>query len=152
MRSGASGDFFNGRGFSGQELGAGKDRRLHDGYHFNVSHGRSSEEIHGLDNFRPSQGVGIDPPMIPMLGFRRKKEEAKENDFRDEEREAFEAELERVQKAQELDRQRKQEEKEHAVEMAQKELEDRERQAREEEERQVIKFYLCRFYEIGLMS
>lgn len=93
-----------------------------------------------MDNFRPSQGVGIDPPMIPMLSFRRKKEEAKENDFRDEEREAFEAELERVQKAQELDRQRKQEEKEHAVEMAQKELEDRERQAREEEERQVVKF------------
>lgn len=138
LRSGASSDFFPGRGFAGQELAAGRDRRLHEGHHFSISHGRSSEEIHGLDNFRPSQGIGIDPPVIPMLGFRRKKEEAKEDDFRDEEREAFEAELERVQKAQELDRQRKLEEKEHAVEMAQKELEDRARQAREEEEREVI--------------
>lgn len=149
QRSGAPGDFFSGRGFSGQELGGG--RRLHDGYHFSVSHNRSSEEIHGLDNFRPSQGVGIDPPMLPILGFRRKKEEAKENDFRDAEREAFEAELERVQKAQELDRQRKQEEKEHAVEMAQKELEDRERQAREEEERQVFMCCLCGYFEMGLL-
>ncbi|XP_024380724.1 uncharacterized protein [Physcomitrium patens] len=135
-RNGASSDFFSGRSFTGQEPAAGRERRPYEGYHFNVSHGRSFEEIHGLDNFRPSQGVGIEPPVIPMFGFRRKKEEAKESDFRDEEREAFEAELERVQKAQELDRQRKLEEKEHAVEMAQKELEDRERLAREEEERQ----------------
>nr|XP_024389670.1 uncharacterized protein LOC112289022 isoform X3 [Physcomitrium patens] len=134
-RNGASGDFINGRGFIGQDS-AERDKRSHEGHRFNVSYERSFEEIHGLDNFRPSQGVGIDPPVIPMLGFRKKKEEVKEIDFRDEEREAFEAELERVQKAQELDRLRKLEEKEHAVEMAQKELEDRERQAREEEERQ----------------
>ena len=139
MRNGGPGGFSGGRGFSGPEQAGeyGREKRGYGGFHNDGPYVRNYGEIHGLESFRPAQGVGLDPPMIPLLGLRRKKDEAKESNFRDAEREAFEAELERVQKAQELDRQRKLEEKERAVEMAQKEIEERERQARDEEERQV---------------
>ncbi|XP_022894936.1 uncharacterized protein LOC111409184 [Olea europaea var. sylvestris] len=68
--------------------------------------------------------------------IKRKKEIAKPADFHDPVRESFEAELERVQKMQELERQRIIEEQERALEQARREEEERQRRIREEEERQ----------------
>ncbi|CAI9763293.1 unnamed protein product [Fraxinus pennsylvanica] len=68
--------------------------------------------------------------------IKRKKDVAKPNDFHDPVRESFEAELERVQKMQELERQRIIEEQERALEQARREDEERLRRIREEEERQ----------------
>ncbi|XP_042490032.1 uncharacterized protein LOC122069995 isoform X2 [Macadamia integrifolia] len=66
--------------------------------------------------------------------FKKKKDVLKQTDFHDPVRESFEAELERVQKMQELERQRIIEEQARALELARKEEEERERLAREEEE------------------
>jgi hypothetical protein len=98
--------------------------------------------IHGLDSFSPAAGVGIEPPLSSFSGletkvFRKRRVEVKDSEIRDSEREAFEAELERVQKAQEQDRERKIKEKERAVEIAQKELEEHAKLVREEIERKV---------------
>ncbi|KAL2528527.1 hypothetical protein Fot_21128 [Forsythia ovata] len=68
--------------------------------------------------------------------IKRKKDVAKPTDFHDPVRESFEAELERVQKMQELERQRIIEEQERALEQARREEEERLRRIREEEERQ----------------
>ncbi|KAK4416202.1 hypothetical protein Salat_2445700 [Sesamum alatum] len=68
--------------------------------------------------------------------IKRKKDAAKSTDFHDPVRESFEAELERVQKMQELERQRIIEEQERALEQARREEEERQRRIREEEERQ----------------
>ncbi|KAL0382175.1 UNVERIFIED_CONTAM: hypothetical protein Scaly_0504800 [Sesamum calycinum] len=68
--------------------------------------------------------------------IKRKKDAAKSTDFHDPVRESFEAELERVQKMQELERQRIVEEQERALEQARREEEERQRRIREEEERQ----------------
>ncbi|XP_051141282.1 uncharacterized protein LOC127258477 [Andrographis paniculata] len=67
--------------------------------------------------------------------IKRKKDAAKPTDFHDPVRESFEAELERVQKMQELERQRIIEEQERAIEQARREEEERQRRIREEEER-----------------
>ncbi|KAL3646278.1 hypothetical protein CASFOL_011458 [Castilleja foliolosa] len=67
--------------------------------------------------------------------IKRKKEAAKSTDFHDPVRESFEAELERVQKMQELERQRIIEEQERALEQAQREEGERLRRIREEDER-----------------
>ncbi|KAL8473182.1 hypothetical protein ACS0TY_030127 [Phlomoides rotata] len=68
--------------------------------------------------------------------IKRKKDAAKSTDFHDPVRESFEAELERVQKMQELERRRVIEEQERALEQARREEEERQRRVREEEERQ----------------
>ncbi|OVA15811.1 hypothetical protein BVC80_1825g52 [Macleaya cordata] len=79
---------------------------------------------------------GRDPLTGGLVGvFKRKKDVAKQADFHDPIRESFEAELERVQKIQEQERQRIVEEQARALELARKEEEERERLAREEEER-----------------
>ncbi|XP_026425511.1 uncharacterized protein LOC113321808 isoform X2 [Papaver somniferum] len=82
----------------------------------------------GLDARDPITGglVGV---------FKRKKDSSKQADFHDPVRESFEAELERVQKMQEQERQQILDEQTRAVELAQKEEEDRERFAREVIER-----------------
>ncbi|CAA0840952.1 Unknown protein [Striga hermonthica] len=67
--------------------------------------------------------------------IRRKKDTSKLTDFHDPVRESFEAELDRVQKMQELERQRIIEEQERAMEQARREEEERQRRIREEEER-----------------
>ncbi|CBI21433.3 unnamed protein product, partial [Vitis vinifera] len=61
---------------------------------------------------------------------------AKPTDFHDPVRESFEAELERVQKMQEMERQKIIEEQERAMELARREEEERARLAREQEEQQ----------------
>ncbi|CAM6081698.1 unnamed protein product [Calypogeia fissa] len=97
---------------------------------------RDFPDLPGLD-YRTSAGLGESLSGVESKLIRRKKEEAKVNSFYDLEREAFEAELERVQKLQEQERLRKLEEKERAIEQARKEEEERERLAREEVERQL---------------
>lgn len=68
--------------------------------------------------------------------IKRKKDAAKSTDFHDPVRESFEAELEKVQKMQELERQRIIEEQERALEQARRDEEERQRRIREEKERQ----------------
>lgn len=63
--------------------------------------------------------------------IKRKKDVVKQTDFYDPVRESFEAELERVQKMQELERQRIMEEQERALEQARREEEERQRLIRE---------------------
>ncbi|KAL9268345.1 hypothetical protein AKJ16_DCAP17993, partial [Drosera capensis] len=78
-----------------------------------------------------------DPLSGGFLGLvKRKKDTSKEVDFHDPERESFEAELERLQKLQEQERQRNIEKQERALEMARREEEERQRVAREQEEHQ----------------
>ncbi|KAH0451513.1 hypothetical protein IEQ34_018812 [Dendrobium chrysotoxum] len=67
--------------------------------------------------------------------FRKKKEAMKTSNLFDPVRESFEAEIERVQQLQELERQRVMEEQARAMEDARREVEERERRVREEEER-----------------
>lgn len=67
--------------------------------------------------------------------MKRKKDLLKQTDFHDPVRESFEAELERVQKMQELERRKIIDEQEKALELARREEEERERLAREEEEK-----------------
>ncbi|KAI3913548.1 hypothetical protein MKX01_022129 [Papaver californicum] len=79
---------------------------------------------------------GRDPITGGLTGvFKRKKDISKQADFHDPARESFEAELERVQKMQEQERQRILDEQIRAVEIARQEEEDRERFAREVIER-----------------
>ncbi|CAK9167133.1 unnamed protein product [Ilex paraguariensis] len=76
-----------------------------------------------------------DPFSGGLVGvIKRKKDVVKQADFHDPIRESFEAELERVQKLQELERQRIIEEQERALEQARREEEERRRLIREEEE------------------
>ncbi|GAB2259855.1 hypothetical protein Droror1_Dr00010710 [Drosera rotundifolia] len=78
-----------------------------------------------------------DPLSGGILGLvKRKKDTSKEVDFHDPERESFEAELERLQKLQEQERQRNIEKQERALEMARREEEKRQKLAREQEEHQ----------------
>ncbi|KAL1536335.1 hypothetical protein AAHA92_29005 [Salvia divinorum] len=67
--------------------------------------------------------------------IKRKKDAAKSTHFHDPVRESFEAELERVQKMQELERQRIVEEQERALDQTRRQEEERLRRIREEEER-----------------
>ncbi|KAJ7519227.1 hypothetical protein O6H91_20G029700 [Diphasiastrum complanatum] len=153
-RAGQNGDFNGGKAFNKfrnggggvfQEFGIRKagrgDSPLDSG------RGRSARSM--LNSTDPytrafTEFVGLDYGATTLLGLeisdtkglRRKKEDVKERNFRDLERESFEAELERVQKLLEEDRIRKIEERERAIELERKEQEDREHLAKEEEERQ----------------
>jgi len=118
------------------QMNFGRENSTYGGYHVDFG------GIHGLDSFSRAAGVGIEPPLSSFSGletkvFRKRRVEVKDSEIRDSEREAFEAELERVQKAQEQDRERKIKEKERAVEIAQKELEEHAKLVREEIERKV---------------
>ncbi|KAL2634522.1 hypothetical protein R1flu_006001 [Riccia fluitans] len=128
--------FVSGRGIIALDAGLDFSRDKRFGVPYTEdSFAKDFPDLPGFD-FRASAGLGIDTLGLGLEGKlgRRKKDEHK--DFHDPERESFEAELERVQKAQEQERLRKIEEKERAVEMARKEQEEQERLAREEEERQ----------------
>ncbi|KAK4253053.1 hypothetical protein QN277_010881 [Acacia crassicarpa] len=78
-------------------------------------------------DFFPASLVGM---------VKKKKEVPKQIDFHDPARESFEAEIEKVQRMQELERQRNIEENERALELARREEEERLRQIREQEEKQ----------------
>ncbi|KAG0550824.1 hypothetical protein BDA96_01G370800 [Sorghum bicolor] len=73
---------------------------------------------------------------VNLTAIKKKKEAAKPADFHDPARESFEAELDRILRVQEQERQRVMEEQERAREVARKQEEERERLIREEEERQ----------------
>lgn len=91
----------------------------------------------------------LEDPFVDSAGFderdpftgsffgvlKRKKDTVKQADFHDPVRESFEAELERVQQMQELERQRIIEEQEKLLEQARREEEERQRLIREEEDR-----------------
>ncbi|KAG6549004.1 hypothetical protein Mapa_009446 [Marchantia paleacea] len=132
--------FSSGRGVMALDAGLDFSRDKRFGVPYTEdSFARDFPDLPSLD-FRASSGLGIEA--LAGLGLesklgRRKKDEMKDSNFHDPERESFEAELERVQKAQEQERLRKIEEKERAVEMARKEQEEQERLAREEQERQL---------------
>ncbi|XP_038699848.1 uncharacterized protein LOC119997101 isoform X2 [Tripterygium wilfordii] len=97
-----------------------------------------SEKSYLEDTFMKDYGSGFDgrdPFSGGLVGVvKRKKDVVKQTDFHDPVRDSFEAELERVQKMQELERQRIIEEQERAMELARREEEERLRLAREEEE------------------
>ncbi|PUZ40791.1 hypothetical protein GQ55_9G451400 [Panicum hallii var. hallii] len=73
---------------------------------------------------------------VSLTAIKKKKEAAKPADFHDPVRESFEAELDRILRVQEQERQRVMEEQARAREIARKQEEERERLIREEEERQ----------------
>jgi hypothetical protein len=73
---------------------------------------------------------------VNLTAIKKKKEAAKPADFHDPARESFEAELDRILRVQEQERQRVMEEQERAREVARKQEEEQERMIREEEERQ----------------
>ncbi|GJN40917.1 hypothetical protein PR202_gn00334 [Eleusine coracana subsp. coracana] len=73
---------------------------------------------------------------ISLSAIKKKKEAIKPTDFHDPARESFEAELDRILRVQEQERQRVMEEQARAREFARKQEEERERLIREEEERQ----------------
>lgn len=73
---------------------------------------------------------------VNLTAIKKKKEAAKPADFHDPVRESFEAELDRILRLQEQERQRVMEEQARAREIARKQEEERERLIREEEERQ----------------
>ncbi|KAL6608003.1 hypothetical protein ACP70R_041066 [Stipagrostis hirtigluma subsp. patula] len=73
---------------------------------------------------------------VNLSAMKKKKEATKPADFHDPVRESFEAELNRILRAQEQERQRVMEEQERAREFARRQEEERERLIREEEERQ----------------
>ncbi|GAB4848970.1 hypothetical protein Ancab_003783 [Ancistrocladus abbreviatus] len=80
---------------------------------------------------------GRDPFSGSLVGLvKRKKDVSKLVDFHDPVRESFEAELEKVQRMQEQERQQMIEERERALEIARREEEERQRLVREQEESQ----------------
>ncbi|XP_075519903.1 LOW QUALITY PROTEIN: uncharacterized protein LOC142553496 [Primulina tabacum] len=89
---------------------------------------------------RGNETIGFDERDLFSGGLvgviRKKRDAAKSTDFHDPVRESFQAELERVQKMQELERQRIIGEQEKASEQARREEEERQRRIREEEVRQ----------------
>lgn len=89
--------------------------------------------VHDDDPFL-GDGISSRPTSLYVLQPRMKKDSVKDHDYRDPARESFEAELERVEKMLEQERQRAGEERERAIELARKEQEEQERLAREEEE------------------
>ncbi|XP_077224737.1 uncharacterized protein LOC143858033 isoform X2 [Tasmannia lanceolata] len=114
-------------------LNFGRDKRL-----FSNSAKPYTEDPFVKD-FVASPGFdGRDPFGEGLVGdiqfFQRRKDVLKHEDFRDPVRESFEAELERVQKMQEQERQHIAEEQARALELAQREEEERQRLVREDEE------------------
>lgn len=99
-----------------------------------------SERTYLDDPFQKDFSSGVYDERDPFTGnlvgvVKRKKDVIKPTDFHDPVRESFEAELERVQKMQEMERQRVVEEQERALEQARREDEERRRAIMEEEER-----------------
>lgn len=152
------------RGWQGDRIGRSNSSKFdgRTAYSQSNSHvrARGRLDLNGLDygrDRRPNMSAHVEDPFLgeimdaranpvfglePLVGvfgldiraIRKKKDIAKNSDFRDLARESFEAELERVQKMQEQERQRIIEEQEKAIELARKEQEEQERLAREEEE------------------
>ncbi|XP_054786759.1 uncharacterized protein LOC129293006 isoform X2 [Prosopis cineraria] len=90
-----------------------------------------------MKDFGASGFDGRDLFSASLVGMvKKKKEVPKQMDFHDPARESFEAEIEKVQRMQEQERQRNIEEHERALELARREEEERLRQIREQEERQ----------------
>ncbi|CAN6480154.1 unnamed protein product [Victoria cruziana] len=110
-------------------LSFGKEKRLF------AHNGKSYVEDSFMKDITSSTFDGRDPFAPDTKVVKRKKDVLKAADFYDPIRESFEAELERVQKLQEQERQRMLEEQAKALELARKEEEERERLAREEAER-----------------
>ncbi|KAJ6806245.1 uncharacterized protein M6B38_175225 [Iris pallida] len=108
-------------------LNFGRDKRLSS----------SSGKPYSLDAGFDSTDPFSDDPIgeVNVKVFKRKKEVLKQMDFHDPVRASFEAELERVQRIQEQERQRAMEEQARVMELARREQEERERLVREEEER-----------------
>ncbi|XAR57797.1 hypothetical protein NMG60_11026063 [Bertholletia excelsa] len=105
-------------------------------FHQEKSAFSKSERIYSDEPFGTMNFDERDPFSGGFVGIiKRKKDVIKQTDFRDPVRESFEAELERVQKLQEEERQRAIEEQERAIEQARREEEERQRLIREEEER-----------------
>lgn len=99
-----------------------------------------NERTHVGDPYQKDFSSSVYDEKDPFIGnlvgvVKRKKEVSKQADFHDPVRESFEAELERVQKMQEMERQRVVEEQERALEQAQREDDKRRRVILEEEER-----------------
>ncbi|KAJ7549613.1 hypothetical protein O6H91_07G060100 [Diphasiastrum complanatum] len=153
-KAGQNGDFDGAKAFNRFRNGGGRDSfqefgmiKAGRGDFLDKGRGRTARsKLHSTDPYTRAftEFVGVDYRATSMLGLEifeskglRRKKDIKENTFRDLERESFEAELERVQKLLEEDRQRKIEEQERAIELARKEQEERERLAKEEEERQL---------------
>ncbi|XP_076952630.1 uncharacterized protein LOC143626409 [Bidens hawaiensis] len=106
--------------------------------------GRSSfskaERGYFNDSSQKDFGSGVYDEVDPFTGnlvgvVKKKKDVINQTDFHDPVRESFEAELERVQKTQEMERQRIAEEHERAIEQARREDEERRMAILEEEER-----------------
>ncbi|KAJ0984532.1 hypothetical protein J5N97_002888 [Dioscorea zingiberensis] len=126
----SKGPFMSGsKGFSLNDpvLNFGREKRT------NMNIGKSYLEGPGFDSGDPFSGELSGDLNVKL--FKRKKDVLKQADFHDPVRESFEAELERVQRMQEQQRQRVLEEQARALEIARKEEEERERLVREEEER-----------------
>lgn len=117
------------KGFSLNDpiLNFGKDKRP------NSNNGKPFLDDGGMDSSDTFSG-GLFGEVNAKV-FKKKKDVLKEADFHDPVRESFEAELERVQRMQEMERQRAMEEQNRALEFARREQEQRERLVREEEER-----------------
>ncbi|KAG9152890.1 hypothetical protein Leryth_012519 [Lithospermum erythrorhizon] len=88
------------------------------------------------NDFGSSTFDDMDPFYGGWPGVIKRKKDMKPTDFVDPVRESFEAELERVQRMQELERQRLIDEQERTIKEARKEEEEKQRLIREEEERQ----------------
>ncbi|XP_020269140.1 uncharacterized protein LOC109844497 [Asparagus officinalis] len=96
----------------------------------------SGKQYYGDAGFDATDPFSDDPiAEVNMKVFKKKKEVQKHADYHDPVRESFEAELERVQRIQEQERQRAMEEQARVMEIARREQEERERLVREEEER-----------------
>ncbi|KAJ0704134.1 hypothetical protein HanPI659440_Chr14g0559291 [Helianthus annuus] len=99
-----------------------------------------SEQTYLDDSFQKDFSSSVYDERDPLTGnfvgvMKRKKGVIEQTAFHDPVRESFEAELERVQKMQEMERQRAVEEQERALEHARREDEERRRVILEEEER-----------------
>ncbi|XP_073012206.1 uncharacterized protein [Typha latifolia] len=107
-------------------LNFGREKRMAS------NNGKSYIEDAGFDSRDPFLG-GIGDVNVKV--FKKKKEVQKEADFHDPVRESFEAELDKILRIQEQERQRVMEEQARVMELVRKEEEERERMIREEEER-----------------
>ncbi|KAL8247040.1 hypothetical protein R6Q59_008256 [Mikania micrantha] len=100
-----------------------------------------SERTYLDDSYQKDLSSGVYDERDPFTGnfvgvLKRKKGVIEHTDFHDPVRESFEAELERVQKMQEMERQRIVDEQERALEQARREDKERRREILEEEEKQ----------------
>ncbi|XP_071710707.1 uncharacterized protein [Rutidosis leptorrhynchoides] len=106
-----------------------------------LNFGREKSSFANDDHYNKDFSSSVYDERDPFTGnlvgvVKRRKEVTKQTDFHDPVRESFEAELERVQKMQEMERQRIVEEQKRALEQTRREDEERWRVVIEEEERQ----------------